>query len=219
MGAQGRKIMRKPFTNLPDSHSGSQMDEFCARLFNFKADGTYVDIGSADAKFGNNTYFLDIRYGWRGLCVEHAPEYNPTYAGRKNCVHINQDALTINYPEVFAKMNMPSSIDFLSVDIDILDLEIAKILLNTDYRFKVVGIEHDAYLYGDKYRIPQRELFLSKGYVLACSDVFARFPGPENSSYEDWYLDPQYFSQGMINTVKSSSCYPQDIIDKIGGSR
>lgn len=210
--------MRKPFTNLPNSHSGTRMDEFCARLFNFKVDGTYVDIGSADSKYGNNSNFLDLRYGWRGLCVEHASEYNDTYADRKNCTYINGDALKIDYNKVFAKMNMPPSIDFLSVDIDIFDLEVAKILLNTNYRFRIIGIEHDAYLYGDKYRIPQRELFLSKGYVLTCADIFVRSPGPEQNPYEDWYLDPQYFSKGMIETVKSNSCYPEDVIAKLGGS-
>lgn len=207
--------MKKHFSNLPNRHSGSCLDEFCARLFNFKREGTYVDIGSAHSRDHNNSYFLDTQLGWRGLCVELESRYNDSYVDRKGCTYINGDATKIDYAAVFASMAMPSSIDYLSLDVDVLDFEVAKILPYDLYRFKVIGIEHDAYQHGDKYRIPQRELLLSKGYVLACADMFVRHPDFENCPFEDWYLDPQYFSGDVIEKVRSSSCYPDDVVSKL----
>ena len=211
--------MKRSFSNFLNCHSGSRLDEFCARLFNFKRDGTYVDIGSAHSRDHNNSNYLDLRLGWRGLCVERESRYNDSYTDRLNCTYINGDALTLDYTEILAKMVMPPSIDYLSIDIDVSDLEVAKILLNTDYRFKIIGIEHDAYQHGDKYRIPQREFFLSKGYVLACADIFVRHPEFENCPFEDWYLDPAAFNNGVIEKVKSNSCYSEDVIVKLGGSQ
>jgi hypothetical protein len=208
--------MKRSFSNYPGCHSGSRLDEFCARLFNFKKGGTYVDIGSAHSKFHNNSHFLDVQHNWRGLCVELGSQYSDSYVDRKNCTYINGDALAINYNETFAQMNMPSSIDYLSLDVDVLDLEVAKIL-PISYRFKIIGIEHDAYQHGDTYRTPQRELLQGRGYVLACADMFVRHPDFENCPFEDWYLDPLYFGADVIEKVRCESVYPEDVIVKLGG--
>lgn len=226
--------MKMSFRNFPNCHSGSRLDEFCARLFDFKKGGTYVDIGSAHSRFHNNSHFLDVRLGWRGLCVELDSRYNESYTkgekneseenqynenfiNRKQCTLINGDATKLNYAEIFANMWMPSSIDYLSIDVDELSLDVAEILLSTNHRFKVIGIEHDAYRNGDKYRNSQRELFSNHGYTLVCADMFVRHPDIIDSPFEDWYLDPQHFDRDTIAKVKSELCYPDDVIVKLGG--
>lgn len=206
---------KRSFENSPGCHSGSRLDEFCALMLNYKHGGTYVDIGSAHSKFHNNTHFLDTKLAWTGLCVELESRYNESYADRMGCTYINGDATKLDYAEAFKMLKMPKSIDFLSLDVDVLDLEVAKLVLNTDYRFKVIGIEHDAYLHGDLYRAPQRELFTDYGYVLTCADMFVRHPDIVDSPFEDWYLDSQCFSQWEVDKVKSSSCYPEDVIAKL----
>lgn len=208
-------VTKLSFTNYPNCHSGSRLDEFCARLFNFKRGGTYVDIGSAHSMYHNNSYYLDTQLGWRGLCVELDSQYNGSYADRKNCNYINGDATKIDYAEVFTKMSMPQSIDYLSLDVDVLDLDVIKLLPHDKYRFKIIGIEHDAYLYGDKYRAPQREFLLSKEYTLICADIFVRHPDIVECPFEDWYLNPVFFNDSVINTLKSDSCYPEDVINKV----
>jgi hypothetical protein len=205
----------RSFENFTGCHSGSRLDEFCARLFHFKKGGTYVDIGSADSKFHNNSHFLDQHLSWRGICVELESRYNDSYQDRKACTYLNADATKVDYLSTFVKTGMPSEIDFLSLDVDVLDLEVAKLLPHDRYRFRVIGIEHDAYQHGDMYRAPQRELFQSLGYELVCSDMFVRHPEFENCPFEDWYLDPQYFRSATIAKVKSSSCYPEDVIAKL----
>lgn len=205
--------MKKSFTNYPNCHSGSRLDEFAARLFDFKTSGTYVDIGSQHSMFHNNSYYLDVHLDWRGICVEMDSSWNDTYLDRKNCMYLNTDATKIDYEKLFVYNNLPQSIDYLSLDVDILDLTVVK-MLPTDFRFKIIGIEHDFYQHGDLYRAPQREYLLSLGYVLACSDVFVRNPDFENKSFEDWYLDPNYFDNDTITKLTSSECYPEEIINK-----
>jgi hypothetical protein len=210
--------MKRPwssFANFPNCCSDSRLDEFCARLLDFKRDGVYVDIGSAQPMYHNNSHFLETQLGWRGLCVELDGQYSGSYGDRKNCSFINGDATQVDYAKVFAELTMPSSIDFLSIDVDGPYVEVAKMLPHDNYRFKVIGIEHDAYVHGDKYRAPEREFFLGKGYVLACADMFVRHPDYDDCPYEDWYLDPQYFSNDVIEKVKSSSCYGDDVMAKL----
>jgi FkbM family methyltransferase len=42
--------------------------------FNFKREGSFVEIGSADGMYLNNTFLLEQRLGWRGLCIEPNPD-------------------------------------------------------------------------------------------------------------------------------------------------
>lgn len=205
------------FTNFPNCMSASRLDEFGARLLDFKRDGTFVDIGSAHPRESNNSHFLETQLGWRGLCVELDKTHAGTYGDRKNCTFLNEDATKVDYAKTFAEMDMPSSIDYLSIDVDGPYVEVAQVLPHDMYRFKVIGIEHDAYLHGDKYRVPEREFFLSKGYVLACADIFVRHPEYDDCPYEDWYLDPQYFASDVIEKVKSVSCYGDEVIAKLEG--
>ena len=207
--------MKKSFTNHPNCHSGSRLDEFAARLFDFKKGGTYVDLGSAHSMYHNNSHFLDIHLDWSGICVEMDPKWNGTYGDRKHCTYINADATKVDYKQVFIDKGFSPSIDYLSLDVDVLDLEVAKALPLNDFRFKVIGIEHDHYQHGDLYRAPQREFLTGVGYALVCSDVYVRHPDFENCSFEDWYLDPTYFSAEIIEKLTINGCYSEDIIDKL----
>jgi len=42
-------------------------------VFNEMKNGYFIDIGAHDGIYLNNTYLLERRYGWRGLCVEANP--------------------------------------------------------------------------------------------------------------------------------------------------
>ena len=180
------------FTNCPGSNSASRLDEFALRMLNFKREGTYIDLGSAHSQIHNNTHLLAMQYDWRGLCVEMSKDFHPeSYNERKNCTFLNEDALKVDYEKVFTEMSMPASIDFASIDIDTLDLEMVKLLPHDKYRFKVIGIEHDAYGTGDTYRMPQREFLQSKGYILTCANILIRLSDERRWPFEDWYLDPQ----------------------------
>lgn len=43
-------------------------------VFNEREGGWFVDIGAHDGVYISNTYLLEKRYGWTGICVEANPE-------------------------------------------------------------------------------------------------------------------------------------------------
>lgn len=196
-------------------NSDARQDEFAANILGFKRNGFCVDIGSCHSVISNNTfYFQDL--GWTSLSVEIEPGYNSSYSTRNLGVHLNTNALEVDYKKVFEENEFPTSIDYLSLDVDTVSLEVLKILPMDEYRFKVITIEHDGYLYDDKYRGAQREILNANGYKLLCSNVYVQQPGYEGKEFpfEDWWVDPSQFDQELLDRIECENTFPSDIISK-----
>jgi hypothetical protein len=198
--------------------SAQFQDKFISNIFEYKQQGCFIDIGSADAILCNNTYLLESEYDWNGICIEFDSKYNKSYESRK-CNFLNQDATDISYDELFREYNIPYIIDYLSLDIDELSYKVLNILPFDKYKFKVITIEHDYYLHGDKYRNEQRKILNNNGYMLLCEDVLVEQSGsnPPKTTFEpfeDWWIKPEFFSENMINKIKCTGEYPSDIILK-----
>ena len=196
-------------------NSDARQDEFAANILGFKRNGFCVDIGSCHSVISNNTfYFQDL--GMDFLSVEIEPGYNSSYSTRNLGVHLNTNALEVDYKKVFEENEFPTSIDYLSLDVDTVSLEVLKILPMDEYRFKVITIEHDGYLYDDKYRGAQREILNANGYKLLCSNVYVQQPGYEGKEFpfEDWWVDPSQFDQELLDRIECENTFPSDIIAK-----
>jgi hypothetical protein len=200
---------------MNEFYSNAKQDQFAANILKFKKDGYCVDIGSHNSVISNNTYYFE-NLNWKSISIEIESDHNQSYSSRKNGVHLNANALEIDYKKIFEDCEFPKNIDYLSLDIDNLSVEVLKILPLDDYRFKVITIEHDGYLYGGKYRDEQRNILSLHGYLLLCSNVYVEQQGYEGKEYpfEDWWIDPEEFDIKLIEKVKSESCYPSDIIKK-----
>jgi FkbM family methyltransferase len=60
------------------------MEEWIVRdFFEDKRNGTFVDIGSAHHRDGNNTWFLETQRGWSGLAVDPQERYAAAYAAQR----------------------------------------------------------------------------------------------------------------------------------------
>lgn len=200
---------------MSNFYSDAKQDQFVANILNFKKNGYCIDIGSCHSIISNNTfYFQDL--DWTSISVELESSYNESYGTRKSGVHLNEDALSVDYRQVFEEYEFPKSIDYLSLDVDTLSLNVLKILPLDEYRFKVITIEHDGYLYGDEYREQQRNILESFGYLLLCSNVYVQQPGYEGKEYpfEDWWVDPSEFDESLMQKLKSENEYPSEIIAK-----
>ena len=196
-------------------YSDAKQDQFVANILDFKKDGYCVDIGSCHSIISNNTYvFQDL--GWTSISVEIESGYNESYSSRKSGVHLNENALEVDYKKVFEEYEFPKSIDYLSLDVDTISLNVLRVLPLDEYRFKVITIEHDGYLYGDKYMEQQRSLLNSHGYMLLCSNVYVEQPGYEGKEFpfEDWWIDPSEFSEDLIQKIKCENTLPSVIISK-----
>lgn len=196
-------------------YSDAKQDQFVANILDFKKDGYCVDIGSCHSIISNNTFYFQS-LDWTSVSVEIESRYNDSYSSRKSGVHLNENALEVNYKEIFEEYEFPKSIDYLSLDVDALSLNVLRILPLDDYHFKVITIEHDGYLYGDKYREQQRNILSSHGYLLLCGNVYVEQGGHEGKEhpFEDWWIYPSEFDQELIDKIKSENEYPSKIISK-----
>ena len=191
--------------------SQALQDRFVMKILN-KQDGFFVDIGSCHAVSANNSYALES-IGWNGICVELNSEHNDSYVVR-HCKYINEDATIIDYEELLK--DAPVVIDYLSIDVDEQSTEVLKKIPFGSHQFRIVTIEHDAYIHSDKYRHEQRIFLHNKGYTLMCANVLVpvthdTFPG---SQFEDWWCKKDLIDD-KYRDVLFNECYPQQIIDKL----
>ena len=180
-----------------------------------KNDGIYLDVGSAHSQFSNNTFFLSKYKNWKGICIEVNSKFYDSYKNRNNCTFINQNAIGIDYKKLFNNLNY-LYLDYLSLDIDELSLDVLKALPLDIIRSKVITIEHDFYLHGDKYRQAQRNILQNFGYKLLFGDIFVE---PVNRasdlSFEDWYVDRDVIPEYIFNMVQSNGISPTNAILKL----
>ena len=89
-------------------------------------------------------------------------------------------------------------IDYLSLDIDDHYDTVLRKIMDAHHRFKIITIEHDAYRYGDLYRIKEREILTGEGYYLLCPDVSIG-----GRPFEDWWIDPEFFPSELLEKLQS----------------
>jgi hypothetical protein len=177
-----------------DVYSGGLQDIYAMIIFGKHHQGTFIDIGCRHPVFHNNTYLLE-QYGWRGFAVDleyFTPEWENE---RPNSKYLNRDAFTVNYQKEFKSLGLESPIDFLSIDLELAGerLNILKKVFETEYEFKTITIEHDAYCgYDETEKIPQRKFLQEKGYILVrqCEWI------------EDFWINPKYISEDKYEILK-----------------
>jgi hypothetical protein len=197
-------------------YSYAKQDQFVANLLKYKLDGFYIDIGSHHSTVANNTNYFSKNLNWKGVCVELDRSVIESYNQRKNCILLNENAISVDYIEILKTYNFPKTIDYLSLDVDTASLDVLKVLPLSSYNFKVITIEHDAYIHGDKFQKPQQEILLNHNYKLIAENVFVEQEGHSlpMCSFEDWYIHADEFKWDEINYIYSKNAYPSEIINK-----
>lgn len=59
-------------------------------VFNEQRDGYFLDVGAHDGRFLSNTYLLEKRYGWKGICIEGNPLTFPALLENRTCTCVNR---------------------------------------------------------------------------------------------------------------------------------
>ena len=142
--------------------------------------GYFVDFGAHRPQHGNNTFDLEA-LGWEGLSFELDPVAH--WPAKRNTKCIGGDATAMNLPEMFLAHDVPTLIDYISIDVDdsTLDL-ISNLPFAWDYR--VATVEHNAYAGGPRDEI--RELVAGHGMEIIAADVLTSDGRP----FEDWWVHP-----------------------------
>jgi hypothetical protein len=180
-----------------------------------KNNGTYLDLGCYLPKNINNTYLLELN-GWSGISLDII-DYNEEWKERKN-KFIQEDCMNVNLNELLDSNYENNVIDYLSLDMEVLGdrFKLLDKILNTNYEFKVITIEHDSYInneYVNIEKLPQRELLKQKGYILVCGDVSQK----EHPTlfYEDWWVNSKYFNEENLKPWFSDMMSCDQIFNKL----
>ena len=194
--------MSRPF------YGQSAQDLFVLTVLKKKRRGTFLEIGTNDPIYWNNTYLLEKEYGWRGILVEYESSYEESYRHhRPNSMALFQDAQWIDYLKAFQEFNMPRHVDYLQIDLEIFNrstltaLERIDAQLMDTYTFATITIEHDFYRdKGDGYntRAESRRILEKRGYIRVFSDVC-----DGGNPYEDWYVHPDLVDMQLVERIKS----------------
>jgi hypothetical protein len=177
--------------------------------------GKFLDLGCSLPKKINNTYLLELN-GWDGISID-IQDFSEQWQERK-CKFIQADCLNQNYNELLKDYYDDKVIDYLTLDMEGCGdrFKLLQKIIDSNYTFKIITIEHDAYLgtdYVNKEKIPQRELLESKGYKLICADV-SHSKSPD-LFFEDWWVDPQYFEESDLIAWSSDKTSCDKIFEKL----
>jgi hypothetical protein len=178
--------------------------------------GKFLDLGCSLPKKINNTYLLELN-GWDGISLD-IQNFSEQWQERK-CKFIQADCLNQNYNELLKDYYDDKVIDYLTLDMEGCGdrYKLLQKIIESDYTFKIITIEHDAYL-GDNFitkeQIPQRELLKSKGYQLICSDV-SHDNHPE-LYFEDWWVNQSFFDEEKLSKCKFDKTPCGKIFESLG---
>lgn len=83
-------------------------DAFIARLFNFKNNGFFVDIGASDGIKHSNSYYFEKNLKWNGICVEPRRSAYDNLKNNRHCTCINACIAKDEIDHDFCEVEGPS---------------------------------------------------------------------------------------------------------------
>jgi hypothetical protein len=188
------------------SHSQAGQDFFVIGLLQGKLNGTYLEIGASHPSGGNNTFLLDTMFGFTGSSIE----INQNVVNDWNQLRPQSnlqicDALTFDYT------SLPTHFDYLQIDIEpqMNNLRVLEKVLKSQ-TFSVITFEHDVWRNTQETQFvmnESRKLLLNYGYELVVNNVTilpgeGKGIGDEPIHFEDWYANPKYIKQEIINAYQ-----------------
>jgi hypothetical protein len=185
-------------------------DQFVLSFFNKNYKGTFLDVGCWMPDEINNTLRLEENE-WYGISID-ITNMSKEWKIRKT-PFICMNALKCDYKKLFEKYSMPKVIDYLSLDVegngDRFNALVS--VLKSEYEFKIITIEHDAYRgYDLTERQPQRKFLSDMGYFLLCSNVLC-----SGNPMEDWWINPKYINKENYIKLSSESLSYGEILKKL----
>jgi hypothetical protein len=201
------------------TYSQVYQDQFALKLIG--NDGFFVDIGAGFDHTGinSNTLLLE-EAGWKGVCIDG----DPASATNRRNVSINSDVLTVLIPQtelrdIFNFYEVPNVIDYISLDIDPTSIVGLENFPFDSYEFKIMTFEHDFYAGGNESKTKSYDILSSKGYIRLCDDVKAPNGSlglwDDTNYFEDWWINPKYFSNEFISNNYFEKCTGLHIIENI----
>ena len=194
------KFKFRKSSEIVKNYSEMMQDIFVLSILNGKENGTYLEFGSSDYNYHNNTYLLEKLYKWTGISIDYDHDKVITFNNNRKNLAVYANALDIDYNEEFlSQVTNTNRIDYLQLDLDpnTVTLEVLKRLPLDKVRFSVITFEHDKYYTNDDVKNESRKIFEDNGYLLIGKDICCNLYLP----FEDWYVDKQILNNEMIMII------------------
>lgn len=198
------KIKFNGSDEIENNYSEAYQDMFVLTILNGKENGTYLEIGSADPFYGNNTALLEQNYNWKGTSLDISEEFVNNFSEKRKNKVLLCDALEVDYCEIVNDITDTGVIDYLQIDCDPPEVtfNILKKIPFDKYKFAVITFEHDFYCdQSESIKYNSREYLISMGYQLVVSNVSAN----DWRDYEDWWVHPDLVDMKIVNLIKDTS--------------
>jgi hypothetical protein len=123
--------------------SQTNQDQVVIGLLRNKREGFFIDLAANDAQKYSNTYALERRFGWEGICIEPNPEYWFDLSRFRTCKVVaaivgrdRMEEIKFNYRGVFGGINRGEEFDngeeYAKVSIPAFTVPLEEILERTD---------------------------------------------------------------------------------------
>lgn len=188
--------------SIERSHGQALQDMFVLSILNGKKNGTYLEIGSQEPFFQNNTALLETDYDWKGVSIEIREDLCKMFAEQRKNTILCKDATTIDYERLIEENYDTKEIDYLQVDCEPsrTTFEILLSIPFDKYKFSVITYEHDYFVdMTETYRTKSRNYLKMMGYELVVGNVSQN----ENTPFEDWWVHPDLVDQETIEKFKN----------------
>lgn len=187
----------------------AEQDKFVLNILKNKRNGYFIEIGSNDPIYINNTYLLETQYNWKGIMIEYNSSFLESYKNiRSNSIHVINDATLIDYKQLFEINNVPFNIDYLQIDLEANNGSTIRTLEKLDneifdkYKFATITFEHDIYHTNfENTRLKSRNILKKRGYYCVFEDINNQGINP----YEDWYIHPDLVDMNYINYLQTKN--------------
>jgi pyruvyltransferase len=191
------KLLFNNSEKIDNNFSQIYQDMYVLSMHNGKMNGTYLEIGAGDYKYGNNTYLLESEFNWTGVSLDFNQNLVNNFNHNRNNNCICSDATTINYLELLKNNYKSTNIDYLQLDCDPpnITFDILSKIPFDQYKFGVITYEHD--FYNDitgSYREKSREFLKEKGYKLIAGNIS---PYGDKCPFEDWWIHPEVIDENI----------------------
>jgi len=202
--AQASSI-RCSFLGLQEIHqnySQSMQDLFVLAANQGQRDQWYLEVGSAEPFYHNNTALLETKFGWNGVSLEIDSNKAADFARQRRNPVLCQDATTTDYEAVLQQHGAPQDLGYLQIDCDPAEnsYRILTAIPWSTRRFAAITFEHDYYV-DPVVRDRSREYLRKQGYELVAGDIAF----DETHSYEDWWVHPELVTQQTRDNLRVSS--------------
>ena len=194
--------------------SQSMQDKWVCDFYNYKKNGTFVEVGAYNGIQTSNTYMLERELNWTGICIEaNSESYQQLVSNRKSInvniaiassrgyCNFNSDRISSNgigqlvkcdtLNQVLIDNNCSKDIDYLSLDIEGMEYTALESLDFSYWNIGLMTVEHNLYCTNSEQKDKIYKLLSNNGFHRAVEDVRCLDQNPiwYNKPYEDWYVN------------------------------